>query len=77
MYIYYKLYFPYFQRLKAVWFILWYLFTKKSLLATYTFSFPVSHTYAQHSHFIKQLTVHDSTKQKPKWTALIGSGQIP
>lgn len=28
------------------------------------------------SHFIKQLAVHDSAEQKPKWIALIGSGQI-
>lgn len=30
----------------------------------------------QHSHFIKQLSVRDSVKQKPEWIALIGSGQI-
>ena len=43
----------------------------------YTFSVPVPHTHAQHSHLIKQLTVLDSTQQKPKWIGLNGSGQIP
>lgn len=44
---------------------------------SYTLSLPVSHAHTQHRHFLKQLTAHDSAKQKPKWIALIGNGQIP